>query len=59
LDKLKNIVTNNPIIILLLFAAYLLVDFLIFKHFIYNKKGLIQIIMEKIKSGKKLAYKKQ
>jgi len=37
----------------LIFASYLLVDFLIYKHFLYNKKGLIQIIIEKIKSEKK------
>ena len=44
---------NSPFIELLMLVAYLVVDFLIFKHFIHTKKGLIQIIIGKIKSRKK------
>jgi hypothetical protein len=43
-----NIITG-----LLIFTGYLLADFLIFKYFIYNKKGLLQIILQKIKSTNK------
>ncbi len=41
---------NNSFAELLMFVAYLAVDFLMFKYFIYNKKGLIQMLIQKKKS---------
>jgi len=45
--------TGNLISSLLIFGAYLGFDFLIFKYFIHNKKGLIQILIAKYKGRKK------
>lgn len=38
---------------LLMIAAYIAVDFLVFKYFIHNRKGLIQILIAKYKVRKK------
>ena len=46
--------TSNFILGLLMFGAYLAVDFLIFKYFIHNKKGLIQVLVAKYKARKKI-----
>ncbi len=46
--------TTDFILGLLMLGAYLAVDFLIFKYFIHNKKGLIQILMSKLKPRKKI-----
>ncbi len=43
-----------PILALLLFGAYLALDFFVFKYFIHNKKGLIQILVSKFKARKKV-----
>ena len=48
--------TNDLFISMLVFAGYMMVDFFIFKYFIHNRKGLIQIIAEKMCSGKKVHY---
>ncbi len=39
---------------ILIFGFYLLVDFFVFKYFIHNKKGLIQILISKFKAYKKI-----
>lgn len=47
--------TIDLIIGLLMIAAYIGVDFLVFKYFIHNKKGLIQILIAKYHARKKVA----
>lgn len=37
----------------LMIAVYFAVDFLVFKYFLRNQKGLIQILFEKYKGHKK------
>ena len=44
---------TNIFLGLLMFGAYLTIDFLIFKYFIYNKKGLLQILVGKWKARNK------
>jgi len=44
--------SNDFFVGLFMFGAYLTVDFLIFKYFIHNKKGLIQIVIAKMKAKK-------
>ena len=46
--------TSSLILGLLLIAAYVAVDFLVFKYFIHNRKGLIQILIAKYKARKKV-----
>ncbi len=46
--------TTNFILGLLMFGAYLAADFLVFKYFIHNKKGLIQILIAKYKARRKV-----
>ncbi|MEJ7626245.1 MAG: hypothetical protein WKF35_05245 [Ferruginibacter sp.] len=38
---------------ILILALYLAVDFLIYKYFLYKRKGLIQVIFERMKERKK------
>ena len=42
--------TNELILGLLMIASYTAVDFLVFKYFIHNRKGLIQILIAKYKA---------
>ena len=44
--------TSNFILGLLMIAAYVAVDFLVFKYFIHNKKGLIQNLIAKYNARK-------
>ncbi len=39
---------------LLTIATYVAVDFIVFKYFIHNKNGLIQILIAKHKRSKKI-----
>ncbi len=45
--------TTNIFLGLLIFGVYLIIDFLIFKYFIHNKKGLLQILIGKWKARNK------
>jgi hypothetical protein len=46
--------TSDLILGLLMISAYIAVDFLVFKYFIHNRKGLIQILIAKYKARKKI-----
>lgn len=46
--------TSDFILGLLMIAAYIAVDFLVFQYFIHNRKGLIQILIAKYKARKKI-----
>ena len=46
--------TSDLISGLLMIAAYLSVDFLVFKYFVRNRKGLIQVLIAKYKTRKKI-----
>jgi hypothetical protein len=47
--------TSNLISGLLMIAAYVAIDFLVFKYFIHNRKGLIQILIAKYKARKNVS----
>ena len=44
--------TSNLISGILIIGAYVAVDFLVFKYFIHNRKGLIQFLIGKYKAKK-------
>lgn len=44
--------TSNLFLSLLMIAAYVTVEFLVFKYFIHKRKGLIQILIAKYKARK-------
>jgi len=44
--------TSNLISGILMIGAYVVVDFLVFKYFIHNRKGLIQFLIGKYKAKK-------
>ena len=44
--------TKDFILGILMIASYIAVDFFIFKYFIHNRKGLIQILIAKYKVSK-------
>lgn len=46
--------TKDLILGVLMIAAYVAVDFLVFKYFIHNKKGLIQILIAKYKARSRI-----
>lgn len=46
--------TSDLILGLLMISAYIAVDFLVFKYFIHNRKGLIQILIAKYKARNKI-----
>ena len=46
--------TTNIILGLVVIAAYVMVDFFVFKFFIHNRKGLLQILIAKYKASKKV-----
>ena len=48
--------TKDLILSILMLASYITVDFLMFKYFIHNRKGLIQILIAKYKVRKKVSF---
>ena len=46
--------TKDLILGVLMITVYIAIDFLVFKYFIHNKKGLIQILIAKYKARKKV-----
>jgi len=45
----------NLMIAALALTLYLLADYLVFKKFIYKKKGILQILIQRWQSRKKIA----
>jgi hypothetical protein len=45
--------TSDFVLGLLMIAAYMAADFLVYKYFIHNRRGLIQILIAKYKSRNK------
>ena len=48
--------SKDLILGVLMIASYIAVDFLVFKYFIHNRKGIIQILIAKYKARKKVSY---